>query len=312
MRQTVCMNPLCSNVTDTALIFEGGGMRASYTSALVCELLGAGIHLGWVAGISAGSSNTVNYLSRDAHRAAISFVDFAADPHFGGPMSLLRGHGWFNSQYIYEQSCLPGQVLPFDFATYSANPAEANIGAFCADTGEQRWFTKEDAPDTASLVRQVRASSTMPGLMPVVTISGVDYVDGALGPGAGIALERAKQAGFTKFLVVLTRPRGYVKTPMRASRLRFFSQLFRRHPSVTEALASRPARYNLVREELFDLESSGQARLFVPETMTVSRTERRLPALRASFAAGLAQARRELPGIADFLGVDVQTGSRRP
>ncbi|MFZ2625595.1 MAG: patatin family protein, partial [Propionibacterium sp.] len=296
------MEHLRSNVTDTALIFEGGGMRASYTSALVCELLRAGIHVDWVAGISAGSSNTVNYLSRDIHRAAVSFVDFAADPHFGGPMSLLRGRGWFNTQYIYEQSCLPGQVLPFDFGTFSANPARASIGAFRVDTGEQRWFTKQDAPDTASLVRRVRASSTMPGLMPLVDIDGVDYVDGALGPGAGIPLGLAQQAGFTKFLVVLTRTRDYVKAPLRGAKLRFFSRLFRRHPLVTDALASRPARYNRVREELFDLESAGRARLFVPETMTVSSTERRLPALRTSFAAGRAQARRELPAIADFLG----------
>lgn len=306
------MDPLRSNVTDTALIFEGGGMRASYTSGLVCELLGAAIHVNWVAGISAGSSNTVNYLSRDAHRAAVSFVDFAADRHFGGPLSLLRGHGWFNADYIYEQSCLPGQAMPFDFRTYTANPAAAHIGAFRANTGEQRWFTKEDAPDTASLVRQVRASSTMPGLMPVVRIGDTDYVDGALGPGAGIALPRAKEAGFTKFLVVLTRPRDYVKEPLPASRLRFFSRMFHRHPAITEALETRPARYNRVREELFDLESSGRARLFVPRTMTVTSTERRLPALRASFAAGLAQAREELPGIAGFLGVDAATGSRQP
>ncbi|SER62742.1 Predicted phospholipase, patatin/cPLA2 family [Propionibacterium cyclohexanicum] len=295
---------LYSNVTDTALIFEGGGMRASYTSALVCAMLRTQIHVNWVAGISAGSSNTVNYVSRDIHRAAVSFVDFAADPRFGGPVSMLRGHGWFNAEYIYEQSYLPGQVLPFDYATYSANPAATHIGAFRADTGEEQWFTRRDAASAAALVRQVRASSTMPGLMPMVTINGIDYVDGALGPGAGIALPRAQEAGFTKFLVVLTRPRDYRKPPMRASQLRFLSRLFRRHPAITEALATRPARYNRIREELFDLESGGQAYLFVPHTMQVASTERRLAALRASFAAGKAQAHQELAGIAQFLGVD--------
>lgn len=32
-------------VTGTALIFEGGGMRASYTSGMVVALLEAGLHL---------------------------------------------------------------------------------------------------------------------------------------------------------------------------------------------------------------------------------------------------------------------------
>ena len=31
--------PMTSNVTDTALLFEGGGMRAALTSAVVAELL---------------------------------------------------------------------------------------------------------------------------------------------------------------------------------------------------------------------------------------------------------------------------------
>ncbi|NLH70181.1 MAG: patatin family protein, partial [Brooklawnia sp.] len=44
---------LTSNVTDAALIFEGGGMRASYTAAVVVALLNAGLHFDWVAGISA-------------------------------------------------------------------------------------------------------------------------------------------------------------------------------------------------------------------------------------------------------------------
>ena len=47
----------------TALLFEGGGMRASYTSGMVVALLEEDIHAPFVAGISAGASNTANYLS---------------------------------------------------------------------------------------------------------------------------------------------------------------------------------------------------------------------------------------------------------
>lgn len=65
MGETWCMPHLHSNVLHTALIFEGGGMRASYTAAVAVALLEAGIHIDWVAGISAGASNTANYISRD-------------------------------------------------------------------------------------------------------------------------------------------------------------------------------------------------------------------------------------------------------
>lgn len=85
------------NVPDVALIFEGGGMRASHSAGAVVTLLERGINFGHVYGISAGSSHTVNYVSRDARRAKASFVDLVRDPHFGGIGSFLAGRGYFNA-----------------------------------------------------------------------------------------------------------------------------------------------------------------------------------------------------------------------
>ncbi|WP_218184693.1 patatin-like phospholipase family protein [Nigerium massiliense] len=290
-----------SNVTDTALIFEGGGMRASLTSAIVPVLLEAGIYIDFVAGISAGASNTCNYLSRDASRARQSFVDFTADPRFGSWRTFSRGQGYFNAQYIYEETGLPDQALPFDHDTFLANPASMAIAAFQCSTGRQVWWGKQDAKTMRDLMVRVRASSTMPVLMPPVTIDGEVYVDGALGPDGGIALDAARAAGYSKFLVILTQERGYRKGPQK--HLRLFQRHFRSFPAVAEALRDRPANYNRVREELFELERSGDAMLFVPETMPVRNSERNIAKLTAAHELGLAQARRELPAWREFLGV---------
>lgn len=295
------MEPLTSNVTDTALVFEGGGMRASYTSGLLVALLEAGIHLDWVGGISAGSSNTANYVSRDPWRARHSFTDFAADPRFGDWRTFLRGQGLFNAHYIYEETGLPGAALPFDWETFAANPATVRIGGFNATRGEPVWWGREDFASMADLMVRVRASSTMPVVMPPVTIDGEVYVDGALGPSGGIPLDAARADGYRRFLVVLTRPRGYVKTASRTDW--YVRRHFRRLPAVAEALRLRPARYNATREELWQLEREGAAYLFVPEVMPVGNGERDVARLRASHEAGLAQARRELPAIREFLGV---------
>lgn len=288
-------------VTGTALIFEGGGMRASYTSGLVVALLEAGLHLDWVGGISAGSSNAVNYLSRDPWRARHSFTDFAADPRFGDWRTFARGQGLFNAQYIYEETSLPGQALPFDWETFHAGRQRLRIGAFNATTGEQVHWGREDVPTLRDLMVRVRASSTMPVVMPPVTIDGQVYVDGALGPAGGIALDAARADGYERFLVVLTQERGYVKTPQRGDLV--LRRWLRSMPTVVEALRERPARYNATREELLALEREGAAYLFVPDRMPVGNGERSVDRLRASHEAGLAQARREIPAIRDFLGV---------
>lgn len=300
------MEQLTSNVTDTALIFEGGGMRASYTSAVVVELLRAGIYLDYVAGISAGSSNTVNYLSRDGERARRSFVEFAADPNFGDLRTFLRGKGLFHAEYIYEQTSEPGQALPLDFDTLQKNPAQMRIGAFRCGDGEMVYFDKEDAPTLRDLVVRVRASSTMPIIMPPVHLDGEVYVDGALGPSGGIALDAAKRDGYTKFLVIRTRARGYVKEPQRFSRA--LRTHYRKFPAVAEGLLARHTNYNRTVEELEDLERDGKAYQFYPEHLTVSNSERDVDKLMANHQAGLAQARAEIPAIRDFLGLEASSG----
>ncbi|AKT51356.1 patatin-like phospholipase family protein [Arsenicicoccus sp. oral taxon 190] len=295
------VSALTSTVTDTALVFEGGGMRGSYTAAVVTTLLQAGIHLDYVAGISAGSSHTCNYLSRDAARAKRSFVDFAADPRFGDLRTFLRGQGMFNAQYIYEETSLPDQALPFDWETFTANPARLRIGAVRCDTGEHVYWGREDMPQLRDLTVRVRASSTMPVVMPITTIDDVRYVDGALGPSGGIPLDVAQQDGYDRFLVVLTRERDYVKRPER--RPAFYRRYFRRYPAVADAILQRWRRYNETREQLWELERQGRAMVFVPDRMPVSNGERRVARLQQSYDLGLAQARRELPRWREFLGV---------
>src|SRR5699024_5015461 len=150
----------------TALLFEGGGMRASYTSGMVVALLQANIHLPFVAGISAGASNTANYLSCDASRARTSFTDFAADPNFGDWRTFLQGKGLFHAEYIYERAGLPGMPLQYDWSAFQNNTADFRIGGFDIESGQTVWWGRKDTPTMGDLMRRVRASSTMPIVMP--------------------------------------------------------------------------------------------------------------------------------------------------
>ncbi|HEY4557628.1 MAG TPA: patatin family protein [Enteractinococcus sp.] len=288
-------------LNETALLFEGGGMRASYTSGMVVALLEEGIQAPFVAGISAGASNTANYLSNDAPRARASFTDFAADPNFGDWWTFLRGKGLFHAEYIYEHAGLPGMPLEYDWETFRDNPADFRIGGFDVESGETVWWGRDDTPEMADLMRRVRASSTMPIVMPPVELNGGTYVDGALGTDGGVPITIAEELGYDRFLVVLTREREYRKTPERFPR--FYLAYFRKYPAVADALLTRWWRYNQTREKLFELERAGKAYLFVPEIMPVSNGERNVKKLNASHELGLAQARREMPAIKEFLGL---------
>lgn len=288
-------------LNETALLFEGGGMRASYTSGIVVALLEAGIHAPFVAGISAGASNTANYLSGDGPRARMSFTEFAADPKFGDWRTFIRGKGLFHAEYIYEHAGLPGMPLQYDWDAFRQNAADFRLGGFDVESGETVWWGREDTPELADLMRRVRASSTMPIVMPPVKIDGRTYVDGALGTDGGVPITIAQQQGYDRFLVVLTRERAYRKAPERFPK--FYLTYFRKHPAVADALLTRWWRYNETREQLFELQRQGKAYLFIPEVMPVSNGERDVAKLNASHQLGLAQARREMPAMQEFLGL---------
>lgn len=295
------MGPLHSNVTDVALIFEGGGMRASHSSGVLNALLGGEVHCDWVGGISAGSSCTANYLSRDQDRARYSFTDFAGEPNFGGLRTWVQGKGLFHSEWIYEQTSAPDQVLPFDWDTFTASPARCAIGAVRCDDGSMVYWDRDDVDSREALMKRVRASSTMPLLMPWTDIDGVAYCDGALGPTGGIAIDVAEAAGFEKFLVVLTRERGYLKRTVRMPRA--MRSLLRRYPAVAQGIIDRPANYNRAVERLLELEAQGRALLVFPDTMPISNSERNLPRLRAMYARGLELGHRHLDAIREFTGL---------
>ncbi|WP_448851240.1 patatin-like phospholipase family protein [Corynebacterium sp. 335C] len=293
--------PARNAVPDVALVLEGGGMRAAYTSAVVEALIRERIDLGWVGGISAGATMLTNYLSRDLRRTRGCFVEMSADKRYGGWGTFVRGRGYFDSQYIYETAPLPGELAPYDYDAYRANPTPAKVGAVRADDGEMVWWDRSDMAELRDLMVRVRASSTMPGFMVPPVIDGVAYVDGAMGPDGGIPVDEAERDGFDRFLVVMTQQRDYRKPEV--SRPGALRRVFRRTPAVAQAMIDRPANYNRTREKLLELERQGRAYLFFPEHMTLTNRTRDMGALQAAYAAGRGQIARELPAIREFLGL---------
>jgi predicted patatin/cPLA2 family phospholipase len=288
---------LVNEIQDTALIFEGGGMRASYTAGILNNLLENKIYFNYVAGISAGASHSVNYLSRDIIRAKRSFVDFVLDPNFGGWKSFLKGNGYFNAYYIYEQTPHENACLPFDFKTFIDNPAKLRIGTFDMSHGKMKYFSKNDMHNIQNLMKIVRSSSSMPIFMPPTQIGENVYVDGGL--GGGIALDIAQKDGMNKYFVVLSREKGYRKSPIKFKKTIY--TYYKKYPLVADAMINRHIIYNETLDKLYELEKEGRAFLVFPDTMPVTSRETNFHKLTKSYQAGYAQGKRDLPRWKEFL-----------
>ena len=286
------------NIPDVALIIEGGGMRVSGTAGAVITLIEHDLNFGRVYGISAGSSHTVNYVSRDIPRTKASFVDLVEDPDFGGIGSFLRGDGYFNAPHLYEglAADLEGTdaLMAFDFDMFQANPADIHIEAFDWDSGETVAWTKADCPTLRDMMLRVRASSTMPIFMPPVHIDGRTYMDGGMGTNWGILLDAAQRDGYERFFIIRSRPRGYRKSPMGGASKALMRAVFRKHPLVAERSIERWQPYNELCDRIEELEKSGAACVFYPEVMDVTSRTTDLAALQRAYERGYEQAQREV------------------
>lgn len=284
-------------IKDTALIIEGGGMRASYTAGIINTFLREKIYFDYVTGISAGASCCVNYISLDMDRTKKSFVDIVKDKNFGGWRNFAKGKGFFNSDYLYEEMGLRGNAMPFDFKTFKANSADFRIGAYEINKGELHYWSKKDVKEIKDLMKIVRASSSMPFFMPATKVFNGEYLDG--GVMGGIALDIAKEEGYKKFFIIRTREKSYRKAPSKHEAV--IRNYFKKYPKLSDAILTRYERYNQTLEEIEDLESSGKALVVYPEKMLVSSMDRDYKKLNCNYNCAYEQGKKEVERWKEFL-----------
>ncbi|QOY60751.1 patatin-like phospholipase family protein [Thermophilibacter immobilis] len=294
------MEALVNNVFDCALVFEGGGYRASYTSGIANVLLEQGIYFDYACGLSAGASNTINYLSRDRRRVRDSFMVDQRTRNAVGIRSLLHGKGYFDADALYA-GALADDALPFDWEAFSANPARARIQAFERDTGRTVCFCRKDMSDLVRTINLVRASSTLPGAMTPLPIDGRVLYDGGMGTGAGIPICMAEDDGFKRFFFVASRPCGYRKEAPTNGERRMYARVAKDHPYLRNALLTRWERYNAALEHVEELAEEGRALIVYPDEMPVSSTTTSPKKLAAAYEAGHAQGVKEIGRWREFL-----------
>ena len=87
----------------------------------------------------------------------------------------------------------------------------------------------------------LRATCAIPLYFPPVHLGGAVFYDGGIADPVPIV--KSLHDGNRKNLIVLTQPDGYRKTHTRGTKFGARA-LHRKYPAMTEALLSRPARYN--------------------------------------------------------------------
>ena len=244
----------------TGLVVEGGGMKCAYCAGVLGQFLENGITFDYCIGVSAGAASVASYLAGQKGRNLRFYTEYIDDPWYFGVRSFLKNGDLFNLKYIYGDLTNSGGRDPLDLEALKKNPAEYEIVATCAETGEGVYFSKDDLIQDD--YRHVMASCAIPAVCRPVEIDGKHYYDGGLADS--IPMQRALDRGCDKLVVIASKSRKFVKTPEKFRMM--YTLMCRKYPKAVKALNDRYLTYRRQQKLMFDLEKAGTAFLFTPET----------------------------------------------
>ena len=238
-----------------ALVLEGGGMRAQYTSGVLDYFMEAGTAFSYVVGVSAGISNAVSFVSGQQGRNREVFRRFAGDPRYFSWRNWITKGNPFGMDFIYRE--LP-KHLPFDREAFEASPIRFRIGATDCETGEAAYFDREDAALEDALI----ASASLPLVGRMARVNGRLYLDGGISDP--IPFRRAEADGHARRATVLTRNRGYRKPPPDAATRAAIWARYRKYPRLMRAVMTQHETYNRQMDELEREEAAGRVYVIRP------------------------------------------------
>ena len=277
------------------LVLEGGASRTIFTCGILDALLENDIFINYVAGTSAGISYGVSYLSKQIGRNHKITELYMHDKRYMSVSNLFRrgNRSYYGLEFVFDE--IPSTLLPYDFEEYKRS-GENGFGAVTnIETGEPEYMRVTAADRKWNVLR---ATCALPILFQPIKINGSYYMDGGITDS--IPFRYALDSGCDKVIVVLTRPRGFVKKPEKLSPL--VKALYPKYPNLSKKLAQRHIMYNREISELEQLEKEGTALVLAPEKdYGIHRTESDPKILLPYEKEGYDYAVRSLSRIRDFI-----------
>ena len=249
----------------TGLVLEGGGMRGIYTAGVLDVFMENGITFDGVIGVSAGAIHGCSFVSGQKGRSIRYYMKYCRNWQFMSFRSLLLTGNIAGEKFCYHT--LPEKLDPYDYEAFKKSPTKFYVGCSNVETGKPEYIR---ITDMKKQIDVIRASASLPYVSRLVKTEGMKLLDG--GCTDSIPLMKFREMGFTKNVVILTRPKGYQKEP---EQLAMAKIRYRKYPAFVEVLSHRHERYNESLRQIEELEKMGEIFVLRPdEPLKIGRLER--------------------------------------
>lgn len=278
------------------LTLEGGASRTVYSCGIMDALLEENIIADRIIGVSAGAAFGVSYASRQIGRNYRLATEFMGTSKYMGIRHLLDSSNrcYYNLDYAWDD--VPNIHLPYDYKAYEEYEGEFYATVTNVRTGKAEYIP---VPRNDRKWTLLRATCALPLMFPEIEINGEYYMDGGIADS--IPFKQTMSLGCDKNIVILTRPRDYVKKTDSVTHL--CSRYYKKRPEFAAALENRAKNYNASVRELHELRKQGKVFVFTPKTtFGISRTEGDPKKLDMLYRHGYKHAKWAMESLKNYLG----------
>jgi predicted patatin/cPLA2 family phospholipase len=278
---------------DAALVVEGGGTKIAYTGGVLKCFLEHNIDFPYCVGISAGSEVLLPYVSHQPNRLEVTCIDAAAQPGVVGVGNYFKEGSLFAIERV---SDFIEEKAPLDMEVFQANPSKLEIGLYDLKTKEIIYYPKEYVDKKNDLVK---SSCALLLLSKPHDFDGRKVIDAGLRDM--IPIEQAMRAGYSKFLVVSTKEKGYRRKPAPWWQI-LLAKLVYRDKDIVEDFRNRHLSYARQWDLIDQEEKEGRALVLRPgKDLGITRYTTDPVKLKAWFDLGYEETEARLDEIIAFL-----------
>ena len=277
------------------IVAEGGASRGLFTSGVLDSLLEHDIMCDYYIGVSAGSAYGVSYLSRQKKRNLEISLRYMDSKEYMGYHHLFRDKNFYNISFVFDK--IPSELYPFDYEAFRNYKGKVEAVATNIHNGRPEYL---EVSRQEGICPEIVASCAMPIFFKPVNIGRRYYLDGGVSDPIPYlhALEVEK---CDKLLVILTRPRDYLKKNEPADFIA--RKLYKKYPYIVEDLEERVYKYNYLLGNIKELEKSGDIFVIAPDSIFgAKRTESDPVILKQLYDEGMRQMEKNIDGFKKYLG----------
>ncbi len=249
----------------TGLVLEGGGTRGLYTAGVLDAFMEHNIEFDGVIGVSAGAIHGCSFVSKQKGRSLRYYKKYVNDPRYMSLRSLIKTGDYVGAEFCYHE--IPEKLDVYDFETFNKSETKFYGVVTALETGKAEYFHFRDMKEDIDMLR---ASASLPLVSRPVPFRGKHYLDG--GCSDSIPVEKFREMGYEKNVVILTREAGYRKKPQNTKLLRL---VYRKYPEFIKAMKNRHIAYNNSVKKIEQLEKQKEVFVIRPEkALEIGRLEK--------------------------------------